>query len=165
MSKISALAALTLAVIVSMIGVAHAAYPPAAPTVGVSDSTVQPGQTITVTGDRWEAGTAVALSFHSAPVPLGTATVRPDGTFSARVTIPSDATAGTHEIIASGTASNGRPRSVSTTVTVLGDVVTAPGSTAFTGAHLQVWMVAALILFVIGMGLVVAARRRTHPSA
>jgi hypothetical protein len=165
MSRIAAIAAVVLVVVVTSIGVASAAYPPAAPSVGVSDSTVTAGASVTVTGDRWQGGSTVTLSFHSTVVRLGSVTTRPDGSFSTSVTIPSNASAGTHAIVASGTASNGRARTVSTAVTVLGDVVTAPGSTAFTGAHLDVWMATALLLFLAGAGLILIGRRRSRSAS
>jgi LPXTG-motif cell wall-anchored protein len=138
-------------------------YPPKAPSVGVSDATVTAGESVTVSGSGWQAGSSVSLSFHSAPTSLGSANVRADGTFSTGVTIPSSASAGTHLIVASGTASNGRQRSVSTEVTVLA-AAGASGTTAFTGAQVQTWMVAAAVLLAIGIGLVLASRRRSRVS-
>jgi hypothetical protein len=164
MRRIAGIFGLTLALTVATAGVALAAYPPDAPSVGVSDATVRPGDSITVTGERWEGGTSVSLSFHSAVVSLGSVTTASDGSFSTSVTIPSSATPGTHQIVAGGIASSGRSATARTDITVLGGVVTAPGSTAFTGAHLDVWMVAALLLFVLGLGLLVASRRRVRAS-
>jgi LPXTG-motif cell wall-anchored protein len=54
---------------------------------------------------------------------------------------------------------------------VLGEVVTPPGaggvsgSTAFTGTDITVWMVAAAAMLVVGLGLLVAARRRARTAA
>src|SRR5918911_456536 len=79
-------------------------YPPSAPSVAVSDSTVTPGQSVSVSGSGWEAGTTVSLSFDSAAGSLGSANVRADGTFSMGVTIPASASAGTHLIGAAGNA-------------------------------------------------------------
>jgi hypothetical protein len=137
----------------------HHHYPPDAVSVGVSDSTVTPGEAITVTGDRWKAGGTIHLEFHSTPVQLGTAKARADGTFSATVTIPSTATAGTHTILAAGIGADGAQHTARTTIEVLG-VVTAGGSTAFTGAAVRVWMFLAISLFGVGLGLVLVSRRR-----
>lgn len=155
------LLAATVCLLVASGGVAAAQlYPPNGPSVGVSDSTVRPGQQIVVSGDRWQAGTTVALSFHSDPVDLGTASVRADGSFAKTITIPLGATAGTHDIVASGTAASGRQRSVATSVEVLAVVSAGGGSTAFTGAEIQVWMSLALALFGVGLGLLLVTRRR-----
>ena len=52
---------------------------------------------------------------------------------------------------------------------VLGEVVVPPGaesgSTAFTGIDITVWMLAAATLLVVGLGLLVAARRRARTAA
>jgi LPXTG-motif cell wall-anchored protein len=54
---------------------------------------------------------------------------------------------------------------------VLGEVVTPPGAggasgaTAFTGIDITVWMLAAAALLVVGLGLLVAARRRARTAA
>ena len=52
---------------------------------------------------------------------------------------------------------------------VRGEVVVPPGadpgSTAFTGAGITVWMLAAAALLVVGVGLLFAARRRARSAA
>jgi LPXTG-motif cell wall-anchored protein len=52
---------------------------------------------------------------------------------------------------------------------VRGEVVVPPGaqpgSTAFTGIDITVWMVAAAALLVLGVGLLFAARRRARSAA
>jgi LPXTG-motif cell wall-anchored protein len=49
-----------------------------------------------------------------------------------------------------------------------GDVVqppgAAPGSTAFTGANVTVWMVLVAVLVVLGIGFLLAARRRARTA-
>jgi LPXTG-motif cell wall-anchored protein len=51
---------------------------------------------------------------------------------------------------------------------VLGEVVVPPGaepgSTAFTGSDITVWMFAAAALLVLGVGLLFAARRRARSA-
>jgi LPXTG-motif cell wall-anchored protein len=51
---------------------------------------------------------------------------------------------------------------------VLGEVVVPPGaqpgSTAFTGTDITVWMLAAAALLVVGVGLLFAARRRARSA-
>ena len=52
---------------------------------------------------------------------------------------------------------------------VLGEVVVPPGaepgSTAFTGTDITVWMLAAAALLVLGLVFLVAARRRSRSAA
>jgi LPXTG-motif cell wall-anchored protein len=52
---------------------------------------------------------------------------------------------------------------------VLGEVVVPPGaesgSTAFTGIDITVWMLAVAALLVVGLGLLLAARRRARTAA
>jgi LPXTG-motif cell wall-anchored protein len=54
---------------------------------------------------------------------------------------------------------------------VRGEVVTPPGaggvsgSTAFTGIDITVWMLAVAALLVVGVGLLLAARRRARTAA
>ena len=52
---------------------------------------------------------------------------------------------------------------------VRGEVVVPPGaepgSTAFTGIDITVWMLAVAALLVLGLGLLVAARRRARSAA
>ncbi len=43
---------------------------------------------------------------------------------------------------------------------VLGDVVTPPSATAFTGVNLTIWLVAIVALVVVGATLLVLSRRR-----
>jgi hypothetical protein len=43
---------------------------------------------------------------------------------------------------------------------VLGDVVTPPAGTAFTGVNLAIWLVAIVALVVVGATLLVLGRRR-----
>ena len=52
---------------------------------------------------------------------------------------------------------------------VRGEVVVppgaGPGSTAFTGIDITMWMLAVAALLVVGLGLLVAARRRARSAA
>jgi hypothetical protein len=98
----------------------------------------------------------VDLTFESAPVALGTATVRADGTFSTTVTIPSSASPGTHFIVASGTAADGTQATATTTITVLAAGGGAPG----TGANLGAGILILAALLVVGVTALVATRRR-----
>jgi LPXTG-motif cell wall-anchored protein len=43
-------------------------------------------------------------------------------------------------------------------------VVRAPGGTAFTGSNITMWMVLAVALLVVGLGLLIASRRRARTT-
>jgi hypothetical protein len=44
-------------------------------------------------------------------------------------------------------------------------IVNAPGGVAFTGSQVAVWMVVAVALFAIGVGFLIAARRRAKAAS
>src|SRR6185503_6301496 len=80
--------------LVALAPAAHAQYQPGGGT-SVSDSTVTRGQTITVTADGCTPGEEVTFFFDGSAA--GTATADDAGEASGSVTIPDDASAGTHE--------------------------------------------------------------------
>ena len=95
-------------------------YPPEQLFCTVSDTSPTPGQTVTVTAGTFAPGSAVSITFRSTPRFLGEDDdVDESGRVVRDITIPTDATLGTHTITASGTAPDGAPRSVSTTVEVV----------------------------------------------
>jgi LPXTG-motif cell wall-anchored protein len=130
-----------LVVVVALVGILALAvpargqqYPPEELFIFVSDTTPTPGQTITVTAGTFAPGSTVTITFRSTPRVLGEDDDDEGADESGRVvrdvTIPADATLGTHTITASGTAPSGAPRSLSTTVTVVpaGAGAGAPGA-------------------------------------
>jgi hypothetical protein len=90
-------------------------YPPGAFFLTLSDTTVVPGQTITATGAVTPGATSVTFTFFSEEEDLGTAVPDEDGSVSASLTIPSDATLGSHTI----TATDSTGLEVSAPVTVV----------------------------------------------
>ena len=78
--------------------------PPAQITVAsdaINPNEALPGfSKVTVHGENFIANEPVAIYFESAPVKVAETTVEPDGTFSAVFTVPADASAGTHTILA-----------------------------------------------------------------
>ena len=125
-------------------------YPPGEQTVEVSDSTVFPCGTITVTGSNLVPGITVNITLDGEVI--GTAVVGQDGTYSAVVTIPCDTAPGTHVLGAGG---------VTTQITVLaagglGGGGGAPG----TGANIGAGILVLATLLVIGVAALVATRRR-----
>jgi LPXTG-motif cell wall-anchored protein len=143
-------------------GPAFAAYPPNAPSIGTSSSSVQNAGSTTVMGTGWQAGTTVALTIASTPQSIGTASVRSDGTFSQDVTIPC-LNDGTHTISGSGTDAAGAANTASTTITVTGtcgDPAGGGGTLPHTGSNAAGVVTLASGLILLGAVLVIAINRR-----
>ncbi|MGZ8612586.1 MAG: hypothetical protein ACXWX0_10005 [Actinomycetota bacterium] len=147
-------------------------YPPSAPTVGVSDSTVCARQQITVSGDNWQSDSKVRLFLRPRFGSLGKDRVDSDGSFSRTVRIPRNLRPGEYQIIAFGRDEDGDRVRVATSITVrsrcsavagdtVGDtvagteVVNASDGSASTGGNIQPWLVLALSL--AGVGIVMLA--------
>jgi hypothetical protein len=147
---------------------ALAQYPPAAPTAEASDTKVVPGQPITVSGTDWQAGSDVTISFLSTPLFLGTGTVGPEGTFSAKVTIPSDASAGAHTLRVSGDDRDGVPATVGIAIQVVAAAAEEEvdtGGLAFTGTNISIGLlIVAGLLIAGGLALWAARRRNRTPT-
>ncbi len=164
--KLAALSALFLGVLA--VPAAAQPYPPSGGcSLALSSSVVPAGGTVVVstTGSPCYApGASVTLTFTSDPVNLGTVTANGAGQFSTTVTIPSNATAGTHTITSSGPGASGGTLVLSASLTVTGAraaAAGAPGQLAFTGSTDTaplLWI--ALVALVLGAALVVGARRR-----
>jgi hypothetical protein len=141
-------------------------YPPSGGcSLAVSSSAVAPASAVTVsTGNcatAYAPGALVTLTFASDPVTLGTVTADANGHISAQVTIPSNATAGTHTISATGLGADGSTLVLSTSVTVTAPGAAASRPLAFTGSSgtfPAIWM--ALAALALGTTMVVGARRR-----
>src|SRR5262245_12071821 len=129
-------------------------------TCGVSDTTLGPGDTVTITGDHWQAGSTVTFTLQPEGINLGSATVGANGSFSATVTIPASVQAGSHSIVCSGIDVEGHNVSRGTTIQILGGAV--GGGAAFTGTTLNVplWLAIIVALFAVGVAFVVIGRRR-----
>jgi LPXTG-motif cell wall-anchored protein len=144
-------------------GPASAAYPPDAPSIGTSSSSIQNGGSTTVMGTGWQAGTTVALTIASTPQSIGTASVRSDGTFSQSVSIPC-LDAGTHTISGSGTGASGAANTASTTVAVTGTCGDpangGTGTLPHTGSNSAGVVTLASGLMLLGAVLVIAINRR-----
>jgi hypothetical protein len=132
-------------------------YPPKGARVGVSDSTVTPGQTIVVSGSKWFPGSTVNVSFDD-PVEK-TAQVDGSGNFATSITIPTATRLGQHTITVTGLAAN----DVAATRTLVVNVLASGPGLAFTGANVTVWMVVIPVFAIVGLGLLLMSRRRrTH---
>jgi hypothetical protein len=131
-------------------------YPPDEPTAEVSDSTVRPCSTITVTGSNWEAGSSVRITLDADQ--LATDTADAGGNVSTPVRIPCALAPGTYVLGISGTAADGTAATATTIITVLGAVggAGAPG----TGANLGAGILILGALLVLGVTSLVATRKR-----
>jgi hypothetical protein len=94
-------------------GVAQAAgpYPPPSKGTGhVEPSRIKVGECAVFSGDGFAPATVVAVSDNGAS--RGTATTNEDGEFSKQLCYPSNAQRGRHDLVGSGTGSDGQPLSV-----------------------------------------------------
>jgi LPXTG-motif cell wall-anchored protein len=158
--------ALLVAPVVGASAVAGAQeYPPAACTVGTSQVSVAPGQTITVSISGFAASTPVNLSLDGQA--LGSLTTDSSGAGSATVTIPNNVSAGTHTLSASGKSTVGGDCDPSTTVTVTGAAAGAgraapTGRLAVTGSDSLPLLWIGVAVLTVGAALVIGARRRAN---
>jgi hypothetical protein len=101
-------------------------YPPGTFPLTLSDTTVVPGQTITATGTLTPGATSVSFAFHSEEDDLGSTTPDAAGNHSASLTIPTNATLGSHTITA--TDNLGAQASAGVTVVAAGGGAGAAGA-------------------------------------
>lgn len=164
LKKLLAAAVGAVAMVVALPAAAHAQYPPSAGTATVDASVVTPGGTVGISGDGFAASAAITISLDERP--LTTTTASPAGTFSARVTIPADTSAGTHVLSARGLAADGvSTRTVSATITVSPTAGPTPSTAPLprTGSSSSVPLAqggAAALLVGAALLLAVRARRR-----
>lgn len=136
-------------------------YPPTAPSLQLSASSVLPGAQIQITGNCGAANGVVNLEFRSVPVALGSAMTNAQGTFSRSVTIPADATPGQHTIVATGAGFD-----ISAAVNVLSSPASGSTNLPRTGAgHTVQLVIAGLALVLIGVFAVRTTRRKRTAAA
>jgi len=126
---------------------------------------------VTVSGHGFVAEKPdLSITFHSAPVSLGTTTSDASGAYRATVTIPADASAGAHEIVVAGPATAGGALESVTKVTVVSVSVAAAappavaGRVAFTGAGIARAVLFALALCALGLVLLVCPGQRPRST-
>jgi hypothetical protein len=140
-------------------------YPPAANFIALSDTTLVPGQTFTITAGVFLPGSTVTATFLSDPVNLGSAVADAVGTASLQATVPSDATLGAHTVQVDGESADG-PLSLSASVTIVaagGGAGAGGGGLARTGDDSSIPLARVAAVLVAGGGaLVFAARRRRN---
>ncbi|MCU4185526.1 hypothetical protein K6U06_14230 [Acidiferrimicrobium sp. IK] len=132
--------------------------PPQTPTV----ERVRPGAPVLLIAAGFRPGATILVTFHSTPEEIGTYTADADGTFSATVTVPDGAAAGSHHFVMSGPGPAG-------SITISTPVLVVASAPAHHGIGLQTpIMVTIAVLLPLGtwLGLGVASRRRAraHPA-
>lgn len=103
-------------------------------TGSVTDTTPAPGQQITVEVTGLLPFSTVVVEMRSTPVMLGTFTADANGVLRVAVTVPANASFGSHTIVATGVSPSGAPVTASIPVTVTSTAATTtPGGTGGTG--------------------------------
>jgi alpha-L-fucosidase len=144
---------------------ATAQYPPP-PSCHLSDTTVDQGDTLGVTGFNWLPDSDVLLQLFSTAVNLGTAHTDGDGAFSTEVTIPANTSVGEHTIRATGQDLNGDPVTVDCGLVVVteeeaeGAPPAGGGGVAFTGTNVSLGLLILAALILAGAGFTYASRRK-----
>jgi len=139
-------------------------YPPTAGcSVSTSDTTVQPGDTLSVTGSGFPVDSTVQLAVHSAaPVGLGSVHTDTHGSFTDTVTIPSSITGTDHRIVASSGSTTCSFDPFANVHTVNASHDNASGRTAYTGFGAVSAIVIAVVLLGGGLVLLMLGRRRSR---
>ena len=169
MSTRVARALLPLGVLLAFVVVARPAsaqYDESDGALQVSDTTVRPGQAVTVTGHGFDDGSEIIVMLLSTPRELGRTTANADGDFTIDIRIPSDVT-GTHTIRAEGTAPDGSSRVLAIPITIENTAATggasgggSGGGLALTGGNVLTLTVIGAAFVLVGAGVVTQVRRR-----
>lgn len=161
--KLRAILALAVAAIGLFFAVPAAsatAYPPTTcPSLSVSTTNPQPGETFTLSSSGMPAHAMVKIYLHSDPILLKTVETDASGSFTTTITLP-DGVTGTHTIVAvpdKPMAPGCPPPSV--TIDIQGKN-TNGGGTAFTGLDVLAMLLGAAVLIGIGVGLNRSGKRR-----
>jgi hypothetical protein len=151
--------ALGLAVLLATLEApAHAqVYPPDPKPISINRSVVNPGDTVTVSGEQADAGAELSLQFFPGPRELATTTAGADGRWSAEVTIPADAGPGKHALSA---VSDGEVLATAV-VEVRGPAGEVAGeSTSSGGLRLGLLALGVAAVAAIGIAVVLLVRRQ-----
>jgi len=160
-------------------------YPGTSCTLSTSDSTVVPGEDVTVSGSGYQSGTEYTITFHSTPQVLATGTVPADGSVTDTVTIPENAHYGRHTLSLIGLDADGGPRDLSSKIVVVpaqaggsvqGESASAGGAGSMAGTsasgmpntganqNLLPLLGAGGGLVIVGAGIAAASRRRRYAA-
>jgi hypothetical protein len=135
---------------------------PAGQSITVTPATVAQGGTINVSSSGWAPSSTVTITIDGTTT-LGTLVADANGNVAGTFTVPSSVEAGAHQVQASGTGNDGQPLVLSTAISVTAAPPTDTGNAGNlprTGASVAGKVAAACALVLVGLGLVMVARRR-----
>lgn len=118
------------------------------------------GGSVSVSGQGFLPGSEVDVWLFSDPVFLGTVTVGADGSFSGKLPLPAGVPVGNHTLQANGLTADRETMTAQMGLRVAAEV---PARLASTGADVPVAAVPALLI--IGLAMVLVARRNRHQEA
>ncbi|MBW3557405.1 MAG: hypothetical protein KY454_10780 [Actinobacteria bacterium] len=133
-------------------------YPVQESNLQTDKTAVRPGEPVTVTGGGFAPTSSVTVSFDT--IVLGTTVTRDNGTFTTTVTIPANASPGSHTLTAVGTAPNGATRRLTATIEVLGVSAARSGTLPRTGPGLATPLAASAVLLISAGSVAVLSTRR-----
>ena len=109
-----------LAVLLPLPATAQPAYPPAEEqSQSVSETVLEPGQSLTVSATGLDTGSTVEVVLRSVETRLGSTTIDGLGRFTLRVTVPCGTEPGDHHVVSVGQDPSLVPVELSTPVTVV----------------------------------------------
>ncbi len=138
------------------------------------DDQLDPGDSLTVSGNGFTAGAQVVVTIASEPVVLATVNANAQGAFSVTAVIPADFPEGNHTIKASGASPTGTlvletpvqvggaVASQSSPTTVAGTAAGSQGTLPFTGSSTLIMLAVALGLLGAGALFIVGYRRTSQ---
>jgi hypothetical protein len=130
--------------------------------VSASATVLRRGWLVTLTGSGFAPKSTILITFHSAPVLVGRTIATQAGTFSVVVSVPDNASPGTHHFVATGEGRNGRPTELTVAIRVVGGGLFGTAS-----AIQKAVLIAAAVLFPLATWVLLDAagwwRRRRHP--
>ncbi len=126
-------------------------------TLTVSETTIAPGEDVTVSGNGFAPSSDVDVTIESTPRHLASDRADQSGSFSATVEIPQDMSEGEHTLIASGSAPDGATHLLSAQVLISDE------SLPRTGANVALVVAAGVVVAAFGF-LLVRGRRSDSTS-
>jgi LPXTG-motif cell wall-anchored protein len=121
-----------------------------------SSTSLEPGQSITISGTGYMPFSTVTVVVYSTPTVLGTAEADENGAFTFTGKLPEGLAAGSHTLVAAGLDADGNPYHLTQAITVAGGP-----SLPNTGASIALPALGGLGALALGGALLFTARRRT----
>lgn len=164
-ARLCSLVVVVVAVVAAAAGSASAQpYNPQTGNLKLSESVVSPSQAVLATGSGFKALGSVDMTFESTPVRLGTFQADAAGVVTARLTVPADAVAGAHQVVATGPAPDNATLVLRAALEVRPEASSSGAPLVRTGSSEVLPLTAAgLLLILLGSGVwFVVRRRRGH---